>query len=160
MAPPNPFWPRILDGVHAPHAPAIHLRQGAGRGPRHRPLFPPDLPFPQARHEVDQGVQPDTPDPRARWRTRNITPSPARRAMRDPPTSEHMILENVTSKGRGSRDECATRADTHDLRENYTPRHQVTGRPQRHHWGNFSAHNLRECCEGHVPCSPESYQHQ
>ena len=30
----------------------------------------------------------------------NITPSPARRVMRDPPTSEHIILENVTSKGR------------------------------------------------------------
>ena len=50
---------------------------------------------------------------------------------------------------------CATRGDTHNVRVSYTPRHQVTGRPQRHHLGNFSARNLRERCEGYVPCSPE-----
>ena len=49
-----------------PHAPEIHQRQGTGRRPQHRPIFPPDLPFPQAGHEVDQGVQPNTRGPRAR----------------------------------------------------------------------------------------------
>ena len=34
----------------------------------------------------------------------NITPCPACRAMQDPPPSEHIILENVTSTGRRSRD--------------------------------------------------------
>ena len=45
--------------------------------------------------------------------------SPARRVMRDPPTSEH-IIENVTSKGRESRDVCAAGADTRLLQEKLT----------------------------------------
>ena len=83
----------------------------------------------------------------------NVTPSPARSFMPDSPMSGHMFLENVTSKGRGSRDVCGTRANTHILRERYTTSHQVTGRPLGHHWGDFSARNLRECCEGPVPRS-------
>ena len=70
---------------------------------------------------------------------RNVTPSPARRVMRGPPTPEHIILEKVTSKGRGSRDACATRVNTHILRESYAPRHQVIGRPQGLHWAGATS---------------------
>ena len=84
---------------------------------------------------------------------------PTRRPMREPPTSEH-IIENHTFKGRGSRDTCATGADAHLLQERYTPRHQITAHPERHHWGDFSTCNLRDCCDGHVLRSPESYQRQ
>ena len=66
MAPPNPFVPRFPGECQAPRAPAVHQRQGTERGPRHGPIFPPDLPFPQAGHQVDQEVQPNTRDPRAR----------------------------------------------------------------------------------------------
>ena len=66
MTTPSPFHPRITDGNHAPHPLEIHQCQGTGRSPRHRPIFPPDRHFSQARHEVDQGVQPNTRDPRAR----------------------------------------------------------------------------------------------
>ena len=102
-APPNPFL-----GAHA-----FHQRLGKGRGPRHGPSIPPHLP----RSGPDQGVQPNTRDQRAADEQGNVTPSPARRVMWDHPVSEHIILENVTSKGRVSRDACATRADTHLLRE-------------------------------------------
>ena len=160
MAPPNPFLPRIPGEGHALRAPAIHQRQGTGR---------------RLDTDLSSRLTSLSHKPDARWTKKCspthgthgpanehgiITRSPGRRVMRDPATSEHIILENVTSKGRGSKDVCATRADTHILRESYTPRHQVTGRPQLHHWGNFSASTLRECCDGHVPRSPESYQRQ
>ena len=66
ICPLSTFLPRFLDGGHAPQAPEIHHRQRTGRGPRHRPIFVPDVPFSQARHEVEQGVQLNTRDPRAR----------------------------------------------------------------------------------------------
>ena len=52
--PPNPneFLPRVLGEGHAPRAPAIHQRQGKGRGPRHGPVLLPDPHLPQAGHEV------------------------------------------------------------------------------------------------------------
>ena len=66
MAPLSRLLPRIPDGGHTLQTPKIHQRRGAGRGPRHRPIFPPDLPIPQSRHKVDQEVQPNTRVPRAR----------------------------------------------------------------------------------------------
>ena len=66
MTSPSPFLSRILEWGHPLHAPQICQPQGMGRGPQHRPIFLPDLPFLQVRHEVDQVVQPNTRDPRAR----------------------------------------------------------------------------------------------
>ena len=55
-APPNPneFLSRIPGEGLAPRAPAIHQRQEKGWGPRHPPIIPPNLPLPQAGHEVDR----------------------------------------------------------------------------------------------------------
>ena len=118
-APRNPFLPRVPGEGHALRAPTLHQRQGKIRGPRHERIIPPVLPLPQAAHKMDQtkGCSPTRGTHRPADEHRNVTPSPACRVMRDPPASEHIILENLTLKGRGSRDACATRADMHLLRE-------------------------------------------
>ena len=53
---PNPskFLPRAPGEGHAPRTPAIHQRQGRGRGPRHKPVLPPNLPPPPAGHTMDR----------------------------------------------------------------------------------------------------------
>ena len=53
--PPSPseFLPRGPGEGHAPRTHAIHQRQGRGRGPRHAPVLPPNLPLPHAGHTTD-----------------------------------------------------------------------------------------------------------
>ena len=143
MAPPNPYLARIPGKSHAPRAPAVHQHQGNGDPGTNLSFRPTSLSHkPDRRWTKKCSPTHGTYGPAGEHG--NIPPSPARHVMRDLPTSEHIILKNVTCKGRGSRDACATRADTHILRESYTPRHQVTGRRQRHDWSKFSARNLRE----------------
>ena len=114
---PSEFLPRARGEGHAPRAPAIHLRQGRGRGPRHGRVLPPNLPLPKTGHTVNR-----TKGAAQQWAHRltddhgNVMSSAARRVMRDPPTSEH-IIEIVTFKGRVSRDACAAGADAQLLRE-------------------------------------------
>ena len=111
---PNEFLPRIPGEGHAPRAPAIYQLQGKGRGP----VILPDLSLPRAGHEVDRtkGCSQTRRTHGPADEHGNVTSGPARRVMRDPPASQH-IIENVTSKGRGSRDACTTRADMYLLRE-------------------------------------------
>ena len=90
---------------------------------------------------------------------RNVTPSPARRVMRDPPALEHIILDNVTARA-GDPGMHSPQEPTHIFSEKVE--HQGTRSQGAHnaHWGNLSACNVRECWEGHVLRSPKSYQHQ
>ena len=53
---PNPseLLPRAPGEGIAPRAPAIHPRQGRGRGPGHGPVLPPNLPLPPVGHTMDR----------------------------------------------------------------------------------------------------------
>ena len=61
----------------------------------HIPLFPPD-PFPASRTRCGPGAQRTEPtSPLASVAEHgNVTPSPARRALQDAATPEHISLEN------------------------------------------------------------------
>ena len=104
---PNPseFLPRAPGEGHAPRAPANHQRQGRGRGPPHGPVLPPNLPLPHAGHLVN----------RTNGGAHHAGPTPLTTGILCP-TSQH-IVENVTFKGRGLWDTCATGADMQLLRE-------------------------------------------
>ena len=162
-APPNrnELLPRVPGEGHAPRAATIHQRQGKGREPRHRPVIQPGLSLPQAGHEVDRtkGAAEHAGPTGPPMATGNDTSSPVAASCGIPRrrnTESRMLLRRAGDPGMRAPPE-QTRISGEKVK------HQGTRSQGAHSGttGEASGHvTLRECCEGHVPRSPENYQRQ
>ena len=145
--PPNPndFLQSIPGEGHALRAPAIHQRQEKGRGRRHGPVLPPNLPLPQAEHKVDRtkgaAEHAGPTDPpmttgmlrraqpaascrihrRRNTKSRMLLPRAGGQGMRAPPVPTSISSENVKHQGtrsQGTHNGTAGPASAHVICEN------------------------------------------